>query len=449
MNNNKLIFRFSLISCCIATFYCIVILLVLFGIKNPIIIYPVSFLLTYVAYFNFRENFKNKIETHKNTILIWGIVFALLAVLFATGPALLSMVNKSESLSPNENKITGSSENDIRKYLQYVGWISCNDGKGNTWSGSGSIWKHNSNYQFLTNYHVIEGAKMCQLVYSSDPNNSDAEEPNAVLYDLDIDNALVEINDIVDYAIIGLKKISYGNIEDEPPSVDTNFKSCPKHLPLATSVFVVGFPATTQTMTQTQAGDVTSINLTVTNGIISSYDDNPTSIYPDYNYFVTAKVDSGNSGGLAIADYKGGLCVMGIPTSVKLGNYEIQGMIQSINNIISINDLPVLLNSKAKKLALNKAPVITLSVEPVSARGGTTFFFVANATDPDGDELEYRIDLDDSDGLNWDEDYSIGGNVQRWDISTTQYSLGTYRATVEVRDRFGKIGRDKITWQVF
>ena len=202
-------------------------------------------------------------------------------------------------------------------------------------------------------------------------------------------------------------------------------------------------------MTQTQAGDVTSINLTVTNGIISSYDDNPTSIYPDYNYFVTAKVDSGNSGGLAIAEYKNNLCVMGIPTAVKLGNYEIQGMIQSINNIINIRDLPILANKKARNLALNGAPIVRLSVDPTSAPGGTTFLFIAKATDPDNDELEYRIDLDDSDGLNWDENYSIAGNLQKWDVSTTQYSRGMHRATVEVRDRFGKIGRDTIKWQVF
>jgi len=347
-----------------------------------------------------------------------------------------------------EKPVTDNSINNINKYLKYVGYISCNDGKGNSWSGSGSIWKYN-NYQFLTNYHVIEGAVRCQLLYDN-PNNSDTDKPDGAIYNLDIGSALVEINEIIDYAIIGLKKVTYNNgVTDGVPLIDESFKPCPKYLPLATSVFVIGFPATTQTMTQTQAGDVTSINLTVTNGIISSYDDNPTSIYPDYNYFVTAKVDSGNSGGLAIAEYKNNLCVMGIPTAVKLGNYEIQGMIQSINNIINISDLPILANKKARNLALNGAPIVRLSVDPTSAPGGTTFLFIAKATDPDNDELEYRIDLDDSDGLNWDENYSIAGNLQKWDVSTTQYSRGMHRATVEVRDRFGKIGRDTIKWQVF
>ncbi|OGI56980.1 hypothetical protein A2906_02960 [Candidatus Nomurabacteria bacterium RIFCSPLOWO2_01_FULL_37_25] len=387
-------------------------------------------------------------KTKKGFIQIPLFITIITGVLILGGGGYLG-IKKYQSYSA-QKPVTENSISNINKYMEYVGYISCNDGKGNSWSGSGSIWKYDSNYQFLTNYHVIEGAKGCQLIYSN-PNNSDTEESNGVFYDLDIDNALVEINDIVDYAIIKLKKISFiSESSDEPPSVDKNFTSCPKYLPLATSVFVIGFPATTQTTTQTQAGDVTSINLTVTNGIISSYDDNPTSTYPDYNYFITAKIDSGNSGGLAIAGYKNNLCVMGIPTAVKLGNYEIQGMIQSINNIINISDLPILENKKARNIALNKAPIVTLSVNPTSALAGTTFLFTAKATDSDNDELEYRIDLDDSDGLNWDENFSARGNVQKWDVNTTKYnSPGIHRATVEVRDRFGKIGRDTVTWQVF
>ncbi len=383
----------------------------------------------------------------RNETLIAVIIITVVVIPLAIWS--LTTEKNSKLISFYKNPIAETSSDNINKYLQYIGWISCSDDKGDSWSGSGSIWKYNNIYQFLTNYHVIEGAKQCQLMYVN-PNNLDSEKPNSVLYDLDIDNALVEYNDIVDYAIIGLKKVKYaGGPLDEAPLIDNSFKPCPKHLPLATEVFTIGFPVTTQTMTQTQAGGVRSINLTVTNGIISSYDDSPIGIYPDYNYFVTSKIDSGNSGGLAVAKHENSLCIMGIPTSVRMGNYEIQGVIQSINNVLSISDLPTLTNKKARNLALNQAPTVTLSVSPSSAIGGTTFMFVADASDPEGDELEYRIDLDASTGLNWDDDYFISSGKQKWPVSTTRYSAGLHTAVVEVKDVFGKTAIDTVEWRVF
>ncbi len=382
-------------------------------------------------------------KTFLTTIIVAVAIIIILSIWF------LFIEKDSKSISFDKNPIAKTSSDNINKYLQYVGWISCSDDKGDGWSGSGSIWKYDNTYQFLTNYHVIEGARQCQLMYVNQ-NNLDSEKPNSVLYDLDIDNALVEYNDIVDYAIIGLKEVKYaGGPSDEAPLIDNNFKPCPKHLPLATEVFTIGFPVTTQTMTRTQVGDVRSINLTVTNGIISSYDDSPIGVYPDYNYFVTSKIDSGNSGGLAIAKHENNLCIMGIPTSVKMGNYEIQGVIQSINNVVIISDLPTLTNKKARNLALNQAPIVTLSVSPSSAIGGTTFMFVADVYDPEGDELEYRIDLDANDGLNWDDDYFISSGKQRWPVNTTQYSAGLHTAVVEVKDVFGKTGIDTVEWVVF
>jgi hypothetical protein len=70
-----------------------------------------------------------------------------------------------------------------------------------------------------------------------------------------------------------------------------------------------------------------------TNGIISGYAPKINSEYA--NYFVSAKIDSGNSGGIALSKDKNGLCVLGIPTWLNVGNYDTQGMIQNIHNIMT------------------------------------------------------------------------------------------------------------------
>ena len=48
--------------------------------------------------------------------------------------------------------------------------------------------------------------------------------------------------------------------------------------------------------------------------------------------YVSAKIDSGNSGGIAFSKDSRGLCVLGIPTWLTVGNYETQGLIQNIHN---------------------------------------------------------------------------------------------------------------------
>lgn len=262
--------------------------------------------------------------------------------------ARLKVSNQAVIQKISSNPDINTKQNDLKDYINHVGWVSCTGKSGGEWSGSGSVWMYNEEYQFLTNYHVIEGAKQCQLLYSIRNTNTNTENQFAI-FDLNIDNARYESNSIVDYAIVGLKKISDDTLPKGRQSpLSSSLKPCQKILPLSTPVFVIGFPVTTETTTQTSVGAVESVNLTVTDGVISAYDNRPTSNYPDYNYFVTAKIDSGNSGGLAVAKQQNNFCVMGIPTAVKIGNYETQGMVQSINNIIDTSSLPRFLNSWAK-----------------------------------------------------------------------------------------------------
>jgi hypothetical protein len=52
------------------------------------------------------------------------------------------------------------------------------------------------------------------------------------------------------------------------------------------------------------------------------------------NFFVSAKIDSGNSGGIALAKDGQGVCTLGLPTWLTVGNYETQGLIQNIMNLL-------------------------------------------------------------------------------------------------------------------
>ena len=61
------------------------------------------------------------------------------------------------------------------------------------------------------------------------------------------------------------------------------------------------------------------LSLTITDGIISSFPG-------DGIILTSAKIDEGNSGGLAV-DSDG--CIVGIPSSVMLGEYENMGAIIS------------------------------------------------------------------------------------------------------------------------
>ncbi len=71
---------------------------------------------------------------------------------------------------------------------------------------------------------------------------------------------------------------------------------------------------------------VSKRNLIILDGIISGKDSNG-------DYYTTAKIDAGSSGGLAVSKINGEICIVGIPTWVSGGEYENLGMIQSFQKI--------------------------------------------------------------------------------------------------------------------
>ena len=68
-------------------------------------------------------------------------------------------------------------------------------------------------------------------------------------------------------------------------------------------------------------------NLIVTEGIISGTTED------GLNFYTSAKIDSGNSGGLAISKINNEICIVGIPTWLSQGEYDNLAMIQSWEKI--------------------------------------------------------------------------------------------------------------------
>jgi hypothetical protein len=105
-------------------------------------------------------------------------------------------------------------------------------------------------------------------------------------------------------------------------------------MPVGTPIVIIGFPAYAKRNTTLSIDTIGTVNViyrTVTNGIISGYD---TSQKGEANYFVSAKIDNGNSGGMSLAKDADGLCILGLPTWLTVGNYETQGLIQNILNLL-------------------------------------------------------------------------------------------------------------------
>ena len=217
---------------------------------------------------------------------------------------------------------------DLDTILRYVGSIVCSGGNKVT-NGSASVWVVNwdwGNNLALTNAHMFPSSTSLWCLVTFDYLGT---------YNVNVDQIpSISLNDFVDFAFLEIESVASGGESTSVPVASLSSElvyipHCPKAMSLGLPVAVIGYPI--GAMSQ---GGVS--NKAVTTGIISSYDSTPSwswNGYPDVNYFVSAKIDEGNSGGLAISKYNGELCILGIPTWVKEGRFENMGIVQSIHNI--------------------------------------------------------------------------------------------------------------------
>lgn len=222
------------------------------------------------------------------------------------------------------------SSGDLSNYVTGVAQIMCTTKDNKIISGSGTLWNFKeAPFAILTNYHVVKDSNSCVVSITNSANKETG------LFSLE--GTIYTFNKNTDEAVLAIgPSISSSNI----PVANYNYslgkvRYCPKLMPVGTPTVIIGFPAYSKrdsTVTIAGIGTVNTIFRTATNGIISGYDTSSQS--GEANYFVSAKIDNGNSGGMALAKDSSGLCVLGLPTWLTVGNYETQGLVQNILNIL-------------------------------------------------------------------------------------------------------------------
>ena len=228
----------------------------------------------------------------------------------------------------NSSQITSA---DIAPYLSGIGLVICErpDANGNEKpydTGSGSLWEFSGGtYDIVTNRHVVAGNNMC---YFAPPVGQE-------LYSLDMSNSL-SWNSLSDIAVLKILDTSH-NGQPQPSVSSLNYsvsqlRSCPQGITQGSPVEVVGYPAfALNPGLETGTGFADNVQ-TVTQGIISGFPLADQGL-PYNNYSVSATIDSGSSGGVAFSKDANGLCLLGIPTWITVGNYQTEGVVQNINDV--------------------------------------------------------------------------------------------------------------------
>lgn len=240
---------------------------------------------------------------------------------------------ESEVFSKENNSAVTSEE--VNRYLSATGEIMCD-----TSSGSGFFWMENNEMWVVTNKHVVEGETSCQFL----PEHSSGQTWAAYRLDLSSNNTWNGFSDIVRVRPFVAKNDSVGTpalstIDDKGIS---KLRFCVNELLQGSPLVLIGYPAfavqTVQIPGTNTLGTVNSRQ--VTNGIVSGYDQSGGGVLgslPYVNYYVSAKIDSGNSGGPVFAKDNEGLCFLGVATWLNVGNYDTQGIVQNIHNIVYKN----------------------------------------------------------------------------------------------------------------
>ncbi len=224
---------------------------------------------------------------------------------------------------------------DISKYLTGVVQVICDNGTNELVSGSGSLWSFKEiKNAVLTNYHVVKGATKCVISITDASNQKTgvfALEGAVYTFNKDADSAILAIST----TSLSDKNAKIANYNFSLPAL----RKCPVNTSIGSPVVIIGFPmyAKRDSIVNIESiGNVNAVYRTATNGIISGYDTSmkQNSALNKENFFISAKIDSGNSGGIALSKDDKGMCVLGLPTWLSVGNYENQGLIQNISNII-------------------------------------------------------------------------------------------------------------------
>lgn len=245
---------------------------------------------------------------------------------------ILSQTLKEQASSSKDLVI---SSNDISKYISGAVQIMCLLKDGEISSGSGTLWNFKEvPYAVLTNYHVIQNAVSCVVAMTDNSNKNTGMftlEGEIYTFNKDTDTAIIAIKNSVTNKDAKLSDYNYSM---------PKLRKCPANIPVGSPMIIIGYPAYAKRENIINIDGIGTVNVvyrTTTNGILSGYDTSkvkPIGNLVNPNYFTSAKIDSGNSGGIALSKDQNGMCVLGLSTWLTVGNYENQGLIQNILNVI-------------------------------------------------------------------------------------------------------------------
>jgi len=240
-------------------------------------------------------------KSNKKAVIIISIVVALFILIIFTSEI---PTDNNQNLNQFDNTVQQSSSQG--NYSQdsvpsSVVNVFCDNDEG----GSGTI--RTKDGLILTNNHVVAGSSFCLVAL--------ADKTTGQLMEIYKAEPIIVPSLSKEYDLAGLAV--YNSFTDENgktwgvyPKVFPFFSApsiCDNYSPsLGEGITIYGYPVTSG-----------GYNLTVTDGIISSFAD-------DGTILTSAKIDSGNSGGLAIN--RNG-CFVGIPSAVVNGNYQNLGVI--------------------------------------------------------------------------------------------------------------------------
>lgn len=244
----------------------------------------------------------------------------------------IEKLKKGQKVQPQNLSISAL---ELEPYLTGIGEIECFGDEQKT--GSASLWNLGGEigYTVLTNYHVISGGGNCNIVIG----DSSTDTKHAGMYRVDKAH-LFSWNSDTDISAVKIISLD-GAADYATPIPNLNYRlsslrKCPIRIQLGSSVLIVGFPAFSKRNVMVAGHLSSQSSRTLTNGIISAHDPSlqkPIGNLPYPNYYISAKIDSGNSGGIAFSKDENGLCVLGLPTWLTVGNFETQGVVQNIHNI--------------------------------------------------------------------------------------------------------------------
>jgi hypothetical protein len=203
--------------------------------------------------------------------------------------------------------------------LDSIAKVVCSLDKNKMSSGSGTIWSKGNKYYLVTNRHVLEDAdtddESCGITIARNWN-AVADDPSAAYQNDDL--LIYQLNqgytyweaEGLDLAITEIYEYEQPLSYLEDIAMETNEAECNETVAPGSKIKIIGFPYTS------------SVSLpTITEGIISSFEKTGEMLY----YITSAKIEHGNSGGIAVTDDY--YCMVGIPSAVVVGETESYGRI--------------------------------------------------------------------------------------------------------------------------